>query len=76
MISWLLSRLSRRHPAAGGWLTAILLVGGTLAVAFLALRDLTHGQWVRPAIALAVLAGAAVWLSWTGVSRSLTMRRH
>ena len=76
MISALLRRLSVRHPAAARFLGAALLIGTLGAVLGLSFRDLRRGQWLRPLVALGVLAGTAVWLSWSGVARSLNPRRH
>ena len=73
--SMLLRRLSRRHPAAARFLGVALLLGALSAILGLSLRDLKRGQWVRPAVALGVLSVAAVWLSWSGVARSLNPRK-
>lgn len=70
MITWLLRRLSVRHPLAVRVAQAAILFGGTACLLAIALWDLRTGRGrLRPLIALAALTLVAVCLAATGLKR-------
>ena len=66
MLSWYLRSLSRRHPVAAAMLSAVVLVGGPVVLAIVALGDLRRGFLTRPIALLAVLMLIAIWLAARG----------
>ena len=70
MITWLLRRLSVRHPRAAKATQAVVLFVATVGVLAIALWDLQTGRgWLRPMLALGFLALVAVRLAATGLKR-------
>jgi hypothetical protein len=70
MISGILRRFTRRHPAAGSLVQAIIILGATGAMLFVAFRDMRLGRGpLRPALLLAAMIGILIWLARTGLRR-------
>ena len=62
MIGWLLRRWQPRRPGLVLGASLVVLLGCLGLLLFWIVRDLSHGQLLRPAIAVLVLAAVAIRL--------------
>ena len=62
MIGWVLNRWRQRYPGPVLIVSLVILLGGTLALAWWILNDLKHGRLLRPAIGVMVLAALSIRL--------------